>query len=121
MAILPATRITPDVTARSDTLRGQVGGIYRAALYVELEPPSQLLVLAIDAVGGVPGGILVGGIADLRELGIDRGAELRPSASGWSIPSAGVGIRTAGARTWSRRVRAIRWRAPCASWDCHST
>jgi hypothetical protein len=98
---LPATRITPDVAARGGTLRGRVRAIYRAAVYLDLEPSGGLLVLAIDAVGGVPGGILVGGIADLREIGIDRGAELRPSTDGWSIPSAGVEIQAAGARTWS--------------------
>lgn len=101
MVTLPATRVTPDVAARSDTLRGRVRAIYRAAVYLDLEPSGGLLVLAIDAVGGVPGGILIGGIADLRQLGIDRGAELRPSAGGWSIASAGIEIQVAGARTWS--------------------
>jgi hypothetical protein len=101
MAILPATRITPDVVARGRTLRGRVRGIYRAAIYVDLEPSGGLLVVAIDAVGGVPGGILVGDVADLRQIGIDRGAELGPSTDGWSFPTAGLEIRAAGASTWS--------------------
>lgn len=101
MVTLPATRITPELAARRATLHGRVRAIYRAAVYLDLEPSGDLLVLAIDAVGGVPGGILLGDVADLRQIGIDRGAELRPSIDGWSVPSAGLDIDAARARTWS--------------------
>jgi hypothetical protein len=75
--------------------------VYRAAVYVELAASDTLLVVAIDAVGGVPGGFLVGGIADLGKTGIERGMTLLPTDEGWSIPSAGVAIDASHARTWS--------------------
>jgi len=70
-------------------------------VYVDLGPPDGLLVLAIDDVGGTPGGILVGGTPDLRTVGIERGMALLPEAQGWSIPTAGVTIDASRAQTWS--------------------
>jgi uncharacterized protein DUF2877 len=48
--------------------RGRVEHAYRAALYVRATPSERLAVVAIEDVGGVPGGILVDGVADLRTL-----------------------------------------------------
>ena len=98
---MPATRLTPDVVARSRTLFGRVRSVHRAAVYVDLGPRTGILVLAIDDVGGVPGGILLGGVTDLRPTGIERGMAFLPWADGWSIPTAGVTIETSTARTWS--------------------
>jgi hypothetical protein len=70
-------------------------------VYVDVGSPNGLLVLAIDDVGGVPGGILLGGLDDLRATGIARGMALLPSAGGWAIPSAGVAIDASTARIWS--------------------
>jgi hypothetical protein len=100
VAALNATRMTPDVAGRARTLFGHVRALYRAAVYIELRPSGTLLVVAIDAVGGVPRGILVGGVVDLRQTGIERGMAFLPSAEGWSIPSAGMVIDASDAATW---------------------
>jgi hypothetical protein len=92
-----ATRLTPDVRARDRTLFGQVRSVHRAAIYVDLDGPDGLLVVAIDDVGGVPGGILVGDVTDLRETAMT----FRPDAVGWSIPSAGITIDSSRAVAWS--------------------
>ena len=57
--------------------------------------------MATADVGGLPGGILIGGVTDLRQTGIRPGMAFVPSADGWSIPSAGVGIDASRAATWS--------------------
>jgi len=57
--------------------------------------------VATADVGGLPGGILIGGVTDLRQTGIRPGMAFVPSADGWSIPSAGVGIDASRAATWS--------------------
>jgi hypothetical protein len=96
-----ATRLTPDVRARDRTLFGQVRSVHRAAIYVDLDGPDGLLVVAIDDVGGVPGGILVGGVTDLRETAIEPAMAFRPDAVGWSLPSAGIAIDSSRAVGWS--------------------
>jgi hypothetical protein len=57
--------------------------------------------VATADVGGLPGGILVGEVTDLRRTGIRPGMAFVPSVGGWSIPSAGVGIDASRAATWS--------------------
>jgi len=57
--------------------------------------------VATADVGGLPGGILVGEVTDLRQTGIRPGMAFVPSTDGWSIPSAGVGIDASRAATWS--------------------
>jgi uncharacterized protein DUF2877 len=84
--------------------RGQVEHAYRAALYVRDLRFGRLAVVAIADVGGVPGGMLVDGVPDLRTLDAER----RPlvvdvsSATRWSprLPAA--------ARFSSRRGLAAR-------------
>src|SRR5256885_16947528 len=81
-ADLAATRLTPDVETRRRTIFGRVLSVHRAALYVLLEPASELLVVAIEPVGGVPGGLLVRGSADLSGLGVAAGMSFEPAGAG---------------------------------------
>jgi hypothetical protein len=78
-----------------------VHSVHRAAVYVELEPSGELVTLAIDDVGGVPGGILVGGAPALHRLGLARGMRLEAASDGLRIPAARVTIRTSAAEVWS--------------------
>lgn len=80
---------------------GRVRSVHRAAVHVDLEGPDGLLVLAVDDVGGIPCGILVAGVTDLRRSGIRAGMRFTASADGWSIPGAGVGIKRSHAVPWS--------------------
>jgi Protein of unknown function (DUF2877) len=75
--------------------------VHRAAIYLDLHDPGNLLVVAIDDVGGVPGGLLVDRVTDLRRIGVQPGMMFVPTAAGWAIPSAGVGIDPSRAITWS--------------------
>jgi hypothetical protein len=75
--------------------------VHRAAIYLDLPSPGDLLVVAIEDVGGVPGGLLVDRLTDLRRIGVQPGMTFVPTAAGWAIPSAGVGIETSRAITWS--------------------
>lgn len=75
--------------------------MHRAAIYLDLPGPGDLLVVAIDDVGGVPGGLLVDRVTDLRRIGVRPGMTFVPTAAGWVIASAGVEIDTARAITWS--------------------
>ncbi len=75
--------------------------MHRAAIYVGLPGPGGLLVVAIEDVGGVPGGLLVDQVTDLRRIGVRPGMTFLPTAAGWAIPSAGIGIETSRAITWS--------------------
>ena len=75
--------------------------MHRAAIYLDLPGPGGLLVIAIEDVGGVPGGLLVDELTDLRRIGVQPGMTFVPTAAGWAIPSAGVGIETSQAITWS--------------------
>ena len=98
---MAATRLTPDVATRSRTLFGRVRSVHRAAIYLDLPGPGDLLVVAIEDVGGVPGGLLVDRVTDLRLFGVRTGMAFVPTAVGWAIPSAAVGIETSRAITWS--------------------
>jgi hypothetical protein len=98
---LAATRISPDVGARLPSLAGRVRSVHRAAIYVDAGSPRTLVVVAIDDVGGVPGGVLVAGIADLRETGIRPGMAVVPSSRGVSIPTAAIEIDVTNAISWS--------------------
>jgi hypothetical protein len=96
---------------------GRVLSVHRAAIYVAVPPrrrhaPRTLLVVAIDDVGGVPSGILVAGIADLRETGIRPGMAVVPSSRGVSIPSAAVEVDDRGAFSWSPALPAAARLAP---------
>ncbi len=70
--MLTATRLDHALAIRGPHVRGEVERAYRAALYIRAETSRELVVVALDDVGGVPGGILVGGPADLRAFGIGR-------------------------------------------------
>jgi len=98
---LVATRLTSDVGARLRSLAGRVRSVHRAAIYLDVASPRSLVVIAVDDVGGVPGGILVTGIADLRETGIRPGMAVVPSARGVSIPAAAIEIDATNAIRWS--------------------
>jgi hypothetical protein len=95
--------VTPDVVARDRALFGRVRSVHRAAIYVDLERFDGLMVVAIEDVGGTPGGILVRGSLDLRQTRIQPGMAFRPANGGWSVPSAGVSITFDPSRTttWS--------------------
>jgi hypothetical protein len=75
--------------------------VHRAAIYLDLPEPGDLLVVAIEDVGGVPGGLLVDRVTDLRRIGVRPGMTFLPTAAGWAIPAAGVGIDASRAITWS--------------------
>jgi hypothetical protein len=98
---LAATRLTPDVGGRGRTLVGRVRSVHRAAIYIDRPAPHGLLVVAIDDVGGVPGGILVGRVGDLRATGIRPGMTVLPSPNGFAIPSATIDIDLTRAAIWS--------------------
>jgi hypothetical protein len=97
--------VTPDVRARAGT-SGQVRSVHRAAIYIDLEGTDELLVIAVEDVGGVPGGIVVRGAADLRIAGIAPGVRFRPSPDGWAIPSADLQISSSNAVCWSPKLPA---------------
>jgi hypothetical protein len=98
---LAATRLTPDVGARLRSLSGRVRSAHRAAIYLDAGSPRSLLVVALDDVGGVPGGILVTGIVDLRDTGIRPEMAVVPSTRGVSIPAAAIEIDVTNAISWS--------------------
>jgi hypothetical protein len=104
---LAATRLTPDVAAHRGTRGGRVGAVYRAAIYVDLPgadgpgAADDLLVIALDSVGGIPSGILVRGLSDFRSIAVRRGMNLVAADRGWTIPAAGVGIDGSVVSTWS--------------------
>jgi hypothetical protein len=111
---LAATRLTPDVGGRGRTLAGRVQSVHRAAIYVERPAPDGLLVVAVDDVGGVPGGILVRGASDLRETGARPGMVVVPSPDGLAIPEAGIDINVTRAVSWSPALPAAARFAPAA-------
>jgi hypothetical protein len=97
---LTAARLTPDVGGCDGTHVGPVRSVHRAAIYVDRPAPDSLLVVAIDDVGGVPGGILVDGVSDLRETGIRPGMVVLRSPDGFAVPAAAVAIDLSRAVTW---------------------
>lgn len=101
LSTLAVTRVSPDVLARSAAFSGHIQGVHRVAAYVAVDGTDDLVVLALDAVGGVPGGALIGRLSDLRTIGLERGMAVTARAGRVSIPRAGVSIDLAGARPWS--------------------
>ena len=75
-------------------------------MYVDLAGSGDLLTIAIDVVGGLPGAVLVGGIDDLRATGIRRGMSVVAAVGGLSISEAAVTIQTSSARVWSAALPA---------------
>ena len=75
--------------------------VHRAAITVDLDRPGALLTVAIDDVGGIPGGILVRGTTDLRGFGVEPGMAVLTSADGLTIAGAGLRIDASAARPWN--------------------
>lgn len=75
--------------------------IHRAAFYLRRSVDDALLVVAIEDVGGLPGGMLVRGCRDLRTVGLRVGQWLQPAPDGWSVPDARLRIDAASAVAWS--------------------
>jgi hypothetical protein len=98
---LAAARLTPDIGGRGPAHAGRVRSVHRAAIYLDRLAPDSLLVVAIDDVGGVPGGILVSDVSDLRETGIRPGMLVLRSPKGFAIPAAAVEIDLSRAVAWS--------------------
>ena len=98
---LAAMRLTQDVGRRGAPHVGRVRSVHRAAIYIDRAAPPDLLTVAIDDVGGVPGGILVEGASDLRALGIRPGMVVVRSPDAFAIPAAAVEIDLSRAVTWS--------------------
>ena len=65
---LAATLTDPAVALPRTRLRARVEHAYRAALYVRWERSGQRAIVAIEDVGGQPGGVLVRGVLDLRAV-----------------------------------------------------
>jgi uncharacterized protein DUF2877 len=65
---LGATLTDPAVALPGSRLRARVEHAYRAALYVRDEGSGRRAIVAIEDVGGLPGGILVRGATDLRAV-----------------------------------------------------
>src|SRR3954449_5059927 len=100
VTVLAATRLTADAEPRSDVVPGAVGSVHRAAIYVDLATTGELLVVAIDAVGGIPGGVLVD-TTDLRAAGIRAGMAVISAGTRWLVPAAGAAIETRDAVPWN--------------------
>jgi uncharacterized protein DUF2877 len=65
---LSATLTDPAVALPGSRLRARVEHAYRAALYVRDEGSGRRAIVAIEDVGGQPGGILIRGATDLRGI-----------------------------------------------------
>ncbi len=77
--------------------------MHRAAIYLDLPGPGDLLVVAIEDVGGVPGGLLVDRVTDLRRIGVQPGMTFAPRPD--AETGASVGRRAPaglGQRAWWR-------------------
>jgi Protein of unknown function (DUF2877) len=105
-AVLPATSLTPDVAARTGTLAGRVRSVHRAGIWLDLDEPGDLLAIALDDVGGIPGGILVGGIDDLRTIGVRPGMAMTATTEELAIAAAPLRIGLTEARVWSASLSA---------------
>jgi uncharacterized protein DUF2877 len=86
---LAATLTDPAVALPGSRIRARVEHAYRAALYVRDEASGRRAIVAIEDVGGQPGGILVRGATDLRGI---RGTVIVDlcAAAAWSprLPAA---------------------------------
>jgi hypothetical protein len=80
----------------------------------------RLVVVAIDEVGGLPGGILVRGPSDLRTIGLAPGMTMAPTVGGWAVPAVGLSIDGGSAVPWSPMLPAAARRAVTA-WDPRRT
>lgn len=126
--MLSATRVTPDVAELADPFGGTIHtthtsdtiySVHRAAVYVRLDPAGRLGVVAIEDVGGLPGGILVDGVPDFRALGLKRRGLVvdLSKAAAWSPRLPPGAHHDPGPRltTGVRRARALA--AACAGTD----
>src|SRR3954452_14439594 len=104
---LAVTRVTPDVAARADDFRARVQSVHRVAAYLETGSPADLLVVALDAAGGQPSGILVSGIGDIRELRIRVGMRVVARDGRISVVDAGLVLDVADAPVWSATIAAV--------------
>ena len=86
---LAATLTDPAVALPGSRLQARVEHAYRAALYVRDEASGRRVIVAIEDVGGQPGGILIRGLTDLRGV---RGSVIvdLSTATSWSprLPAA---------------------------------
>jgi hypothetical protein len=82
---LSATLTDPAVALPGSRLRARVEHAYRAALYARDEASGRRVIVAIEDVGGQPGGILVRGATDLRVVAQGRSVIVDLSmAEAWS-------------------------------------
>jgi hypothetical protein len=88
--------------------------VHRAAFYVRRANDDALMVVAIENVGGSPGGILVRGTSDLRTVGLRVGLPLLSTPDGWVVPDARVRIDIASAVAWSPALPTAARRAVAA-------
>jgi uncharacterized protein DUF2877 len=114
---LAATLTDPSVALPGSRLRARVEHAYRAALYVRDEGSGRRVIVAIEDVGGQPGGILVGGVTDLRGV---RGMVIvdLSRATAWSprLPAAArvrfgqafAGVVAAAAPSGASSISALR-------------
>jgi hypothetical protein len=97
---LAATLIDPAVAPPGTRLRARVEHAYRAALYVREERSARGAIVAIEDVGGQPGGVLVRGVTDLRSVAPEgRTVVVDLSAAvAWSprLPAAGRSLADPG-------------------------
>src|SRR5215212_6959699 len=100
VTVLAATRLTADADPRFHVCSGVVRSVHRAAIYVDLATTGELLVVAIDAVGGVPGGVLVDA-PDLRWRGMRAGMTVVSAGTRWLLPAAGLEIEKGDAVVWA--------------------
>jgi hypothetical protein len=106
--MLTATLVDAALGTPDALFRGRVEYAYRAALYVRA-PSGRLAVVAIKDVGGVPGGMLVAGVPDLRTLDAAGRAlvvDLSAAAS-WS-PRLPAAARVSSRRGLAARIRLAR-------------
>src|SRR5690242_14927288 len=99
VTVLAATRLTADADPRRIAEPASVRSVHRAAIYVDLAAPGGQVILAIDAVGGLPGGVLARA-TDLRSFGVRPGMTVHAAGSRWLVPDAGFAIETATATVW---------------------
>jgi hypothetical protein len=110
---LAATLTDPAVALPGSRLRTRVEHAYRAALYVRDEASGGRAIVAIEDVGGQPGGILVRGATDLRGV---RGTVIVDlnAAVAWS-PRLPAGARLLSHHGFATRVRLLPELAPVAA------
>jgi hypothetical protein len=103
---LRASRLSAELGPRINRFEGTVTGVYRAAIHVSPPARDDLLTLAVADVGGLPGGILVDGIDDLRVLGLAPGLTVKGRRGRLTIGNGRVVVDVARAAPWSPRLPA---------------